>query len=188
MHRGIGLVVALLLCAASAAAQKVYVDYDRSVDFNQYTSFAWGPTIDLAPDLRDTAPLAHAWLKNAIEYYLVQGGLVEDEENPDVKVTYYTDEYGVVQFQVVNAGYNYGPGWYWDPLWGPGMGATSFQTNVYDKGTLVIDIWDTKTKQAIWRGTATGSIKENPTKMTKQIDKIVEKMVKKFRKMREKEQ
>ena len=77
---------------------------------------------------------------------------------------------------------------YWDPLWRPGMGATSFQTNSYEKGSLVIYIWDVKTKQAIWRGTATGSIKDDPTKMTKQIDKIVEKMVKKFRQQRAKEQ
>ena len=178
--------MACLLCAAPAAAQKVFVDYDRTVDFESYKTFAWGPTF--SANLKDTSPLAHAWLKNAIEYHLVKGGMIEDQENPDVKITYYANQYGVVQFQVVNAGYNYGPGWYWDPLWGPGMGATSFQTNTYDKGSLVIDIWDTKTKQAIWRGTATASLKEDPKKMTKLIDKVVEKMVKKFRKMRDKEQ
>jgi hypothetical protein len=175
----------LLLCTVPAAAQKVYVDYDRTVDFDAYKTFAWGPTINLGPDLYDTAPLAHAVIKNGIEYYLTRGGLIEDEENPQLRVTYYTDEKEVVQVQIMQVGYDYGPGWYANPYWG--SGATAVARNNYDKGSLVIDIWDVETEKVIWRGVAVATIKEKPEKMVKQIDKAIEKIVKKWQSMQAKE-
>ena len=189
MRKGLGLVMILLLSAAPAAAQKlkVYVDYDRDADLDSYTTFAWGPTLNLAPNLNDTAPLAHAWIKNAVEYHLVKGGLIEDQEDPQLKVTYYADESSAMQIQVMTAGYNYGPGFYWDPFWGM-TGAASVQRRSIARGSLVIDIWDTATKRLVWRGTASSAISENPTKMTKQIDKAVDTIVKRFQKMRAKEE
>ena len=187
MRRVIGLLIVALVCASPlVAGTKVYVDYDRNADFGSYKTFAWGPTLQMGPTLDDAAPLAHAWIKNAVEYYLIQAGMIEDLEDPDIKVTYYSSDSEIVQIQTISAGYDYGPGWYRDPFWGP-IGATSYATQTYDKGTLVIDIWDTKTKKALWRGVATGVVKEDPTKMTKQIDKVIDKMVTKFRNMRSKE-
>ena len=43
-NRLLALSVVVLLGVAPAAAQKIYVDYDRSVDFNSFKTFAWGPT------------------------------------------------------------------------------------------------------------------------------------------------
>jgi hypothetical protein len=187
MNRIIGLIIVASMSAAPVfAGTKVYVDYDRNADLESYKSFAWGPTLEMNPALDDAAPLAHAWIKNAVEYYLIQGGMIEDLEDPDLKVTYYSSNSELVQIQTIHAGYDFGGGWYRDPIWGP-MGATSTAVQTYDKGTLVIDIWDVKTKHAVWRGVATGVVKENPTKMTRQIDKVIEKMVKKFQAMRRKE-
>jgi hypothetical protein len=188
MRNGIGVVLILLLSAAPAAAQKmkVYVDYDRTVDLDSYETFAWGPTLNMGPDLNDTAPLAHAWIKNAVEYHLTQGGLIEDEEHPQLYVTYYSDESSAIQIQVVAAGYTYGPGFYWDPFWGY-SGSASVQRREIPRGSLVIDIWDAETKRLVWRGTASATVSESPTKMTKQIDKAVDKIAKKFQKMRVRE-
>jgi hypothetical protein len=185
MRKLLGSLVILLLCSVPAAAQKVYVDYDRTADFDSYQSFAWGGHVNLGPDLNDTAPVAHSVIKNGIEYYLTRGGLVEDEENPDLRVTYYTDEREVIQLQVMQIGYDYGPGWYANPFWG--SGATSVARNHYDKGSLVIDIWDVETEKLIWRGVAVATIKEDPIKMVKQIDKAIDKIVKKWDSMRAKE-
>jgi hypothetical protein len=186
MQRIIGLIIVALLSAAPAfAGTKVYVDYDRDADLESYKSFAWGPTLQMNPTFDDAAPLAHAWIKNAVEYHLIKGGMIEDLEDPDVKVTYYSSHNELVQIQTIHAGYDFGGGWYRDPIWGP-MSATSTAVQTYDKGTLVIDIWDVRTKKAIWRGVATGVVKEDPTKMTKQIDKVIAKMAKKFQDMRRK--
>ena len=76
-----GLFVVALLMAATASAQKVHVDYDRSAEFGVYKTFAWGKTPDTS--LQGEAPLMHSRVKNSIEYHLTEGGLVEDTENPD---------------------------------------------------------------------------------------------------------
>jgi ribosome recycling factor len=50
-------------------------------------------------------------------------------------------------------------------------------------GTLVIDMWDAKTMKIVWRGTMTSTIPANPQKSHKKLDKGIEKMVEKWRKM-----
>ena len=108
-----GLFVVALLMAAPASAQKVHVDYDQSVDFSVYKTFAWGKTPETS--LQGEAPLMHSRVKNAIEYHLSEGGLVEDTENPDVYVTYHTRTREEVQLHTSSMGYGYGGGWGWDP-------------------------------------------------------------------------
>ena len=56
----------------------------------------------------------------------------------------------------------------------------------YTRGTLIVDIWDAAKRQLVWRGSATAVIKENPQKAEKQIYKMLNKMVKKWEKMKKK--
>ena len=57
----LNLLVLVLLVAAPATAQKANVDYDRSVDFNAYKTFAWGPTPETS--LQEESPLMHSRIK-----------------------------------------------------------------------------------------------------------------------------
>ncbi len=189
MHKALGLAIAIaLITAAPAAAQKVIIDYDRNVDMKSYKTFAWGPTPSVS--LYDNNPLLHSRIKNAIEYYLGKGGMVENTDDPDIYATYYgeSDE----QFQVntvSSAGYAYGPGWTWNSEWGgSNVGMTSTTPIVQQAGTLVIDLWDARTQKIVWRGTMTGTIPENPQKATKKVDKGIEKMVRKWQEMHAKDQ
>ena len=171
-----------LMMAAPAAAQKVYVDYDRSADFGSYKTFAWGPTPETS--VRDQSPLMHSRIKNSIEYHLTEGGLVEDAENPDLYVTYHGSSREETTLHTTGMGYGYGRGWRWDPFWGGRAGFSSSTTtaHTYERGTLVIDIWDAKKKEAIWRGTAQAVVKENPQKAVKQLEKAINKIVKTWQK------
>jgi hypothetical protein len=47
-------------------------------------------------------------------------------------------------------------------------------------GTLVIDMYDTSTKQLVWRGLATDQLSDKPDKDTKKLEKAVNKMFDKF--------
>jgi hypothetical protein len=47
-------------------------------------------------------------------------------------------------------------------------------------GALVIDIYDVKAKQVIWRGTAMDILAKNNAKNLKLVDSAVEKMFKKY--------
>ena len=56
----------------------------------------------------------------------------------------------------------------------------------FTEGTLVIDVWDAKSKKLIWRGAATAAVPRNPEKGGALIDKAVDKLGKKWDKMKRK--
>ncbi len=53
----------------------------------------------------------------------------------------------------------------------------------YTEGTLIIDGYDSKEKKMVWRGTGTVTVKDNPEKRSKQIDKILHKLGSKWDKI-----
>ena len=174
-----------VLAVGCASTTDIFVDYDRNADFESYTTFSWGPDHD--EWMKGTNPLMHSRIKNAIEYYLAEAGLVEDPDDPDLIVTYHGKSREQVSFTTTSMGYGYGPGWGWSPYWGGmGMGMSTTTPHVYEEGTLVIDIWDTAKKTVVWRGSAGAVLKTDPSKQAEQIDeavaRIVEKWQKEFRK------
>jgi len=181
MKKALGSIIVLVMFALPASAQKVYVDYDRTADFDQYKTFAWGQSRETS--VRDTSPLMDSRIKNSIEFQLTEIGMVEDLENPDIYVTYHTDEKQEMRLNTTNFGYGYGGGWGWDPYWGGGMGSSSTTVHNYTRGTLIIDLWDTKTEEVVWRGTAESVVPSNPEKEARKIDKALKKMVKRWEKM-----
>jgi len=185
MSKIFGLIVAATLAAVPAAAQKVYVDYSPLADFDSYKTFAWTDTPEAS--IYDNNPLNHSRIKHGVEYYLIKGGMSEDLENPDLYVTYYGESDESVSVNTSLAGYGYGANWVWDPYWGSSAGMTTTTPVIHKAGTLVIDIWDAKTKKLVWRGTMSGTIPEDPQKGAKQIEKGIEKIVKKWQKMRAEE-
>jgi hypothetical protein len=73
-----------------------------------------------------------------------------------------------------------GGGWGWRGFGGMGMATSTTTANTYTVGTLVVDIYDTKTKQLIWRGTASDEVKSKQEQREKQVSKASEKLFKKF--------
>lgn len=183
-QRILGVLVVATLLALPALAQQVYVDYDKSVDFSQYKTFAWKAPTEAS--LTEESPLMHERVENTIEAQLKSGGLAEDVQSPDLWVTYHTSSKEEVQFNTSHMGYGYGDDWGWDPYWdgyggiGTGMGTSTTTSHTYERGTLIIDIWDAKTNKAIFRGTAEAVVKGKPEKEAKQIENAVEKIGKKF--------
>lgn len=72
-------------------------------------------------------------------------------------------------------GYGYGAGYYG---MGSGMGTSTSRVVTYDKGTLVIDIWDANEKKLVWRGSSTETVSDNPKTMEKRLEKMLNKLVK----------
>ena len=58
------------LLASPVAAQKVYVDFDETVDFSQYKTFAFRESSE---DLRDSNQLGHTRVQNAIRRQMMTG-------------------------------------------------------------------------------------------------------------------
>lgn len=185
MKQTLGLIIVLVLAAAPAAAQKVYVDYSPAGSFGTYKSFAWSSTPQAS--IYDNNPLNHSRIKNAIEYYLIKGGMMENTESPDLYVTYYGETDSEFSINTGMVGYGFASDWTYDPFWGSVSGTQTTTSTVHKAGTLVIDIWDAKTMKLIWRGSMTGTLTDDLQKGAKKIDKGIEKMVKKWQKMRAKE-
>ena len=74
--------------------------------------------------------------------------------------------------ELVPNGFAYGP---W---WGGGYGAASVET--YIDGTLIVDLYDASTKKMVWRGVATATASDKPSKNAAKMNKALDKMFEKF--------
>jgi len=61
-----------------------------------------------------------------------------------------------------------------------GMGTATTTTSEFLVGTLVVDIYDAKTKALMFRGTATDELSDKPEKNQKKLQKASDKMFKDF--------
>ena len=69
-------------------------------------------------------------------------------------------------------------GWGW--RWGSGYGDATTTTETYKVGTLVVDLFDRKTKALLWRGSASDTLSNSSTNNIKNLDKSVKKLFKGF--------
>jgi hypothetical protein len=72
----------------------------------------------------------------------------------------------------------WGGGWRWG--WGGGLGGSTTYVRDYKVGTVVVDIFDAQSKQAIWRGAATDALSGNPTNNAKATEAAITKMFDNF--------
>jgi len=174
--------ILLVVGTVAAAKMKAYVGYDKNVDLGAIKTFDYRDTLDTS--VIDKAPPVHEMIKLLIIKKLQDGGMKRDKENPDVLVTYHTDEDQAMRMNVTLYSYSYSAGWWWSPLWGSGMDVSSFS-----QGTLVVDIWNPKTEEIVWRGAVVAVVPENPSpaKAQKTIEKALNLISKEFHKMRRKE-
>jgi hypothetical protein len=177
--------VLILLIAGTAAASKMEarVGYDQNTDFSEIKTFTYIDSLDTS--VVDSAPPVHEMIKLLIIRQLQDSGMkwIDEDENPDVFVTYHTDASQELKMNVTLYKYHYSTGWWWSPLWGSGMDLSSFS-----QASLVIDIWRPATEELIWRGAVVGVIPDDPSpaKAQKIIEKALDLMGKEFRKMRKK--
>ena len=60
------------------------------------------------------------------------------------------------------------------------MGTVTTTVHTYDVGTLVVDMFDANTKQAIWRGNASGTVPRSPEKLDAAVEAGLAKMFANF--------
>jgi hypothetical protein len=60
------------------------------------------------------------------------------------------------------------------------MGSSSTRVHSYTTGTLVVDIWDAKAEELIWRGVASDTISDNPEKNLAKLNKALVKMFERY--------
>ena len=161
----------MLLFAGKSSAQQVKTDYDRGANFGQYKSYSW-------QQVKTKDALDVDRIKSAVNAALAAKGWTLVESGGDVAII--AIEMTRDQ-QTLNTFYDgFGGGWGWRRFGGGGFGEATTTTETYKVGTLVIDLFDTKTKQLIWRGASSDTLSNISDKNIKNLDKGVEKMFKNF--------
>ena len=178
MKNALLAVAALALTALPAQAQKVYIDYDSSVDFSALQTFQWEDSAQ--PNLADSDPLGHKYIIHAIVSQLESTGLEAVEQDPDFYITYHADSSTEYSVDTMSMSYGYGGSWRWGGYGYYGPAATTSTVRSYEKGTLIIDAWDPNSEELIWRGTSTATMSDDPARSRKKIDKGLAKIVKKW--------
>ena len=161
----------MLLFAGKLSAQQVKTDYDRNANFGQYKTYSW-------EQVKTKDALDVDRIKTAVNAALSAKGWTMVDSGGDVSVIAMEMTHNQ---QTLNTFYDgFGGGWGWRRFGGGGFGEATTTTETYKVGSVVVDLFDTKTKQLIWRGTSSDTLSNNSDKNIKNLDKGVEKMFKHF--------
>ncbi len=165
------LMAIMLLFAGKSSAQQVKTDYDRGANFGQYKTYSWA-------QVKTKEALDVDRIKTAVNAALAAKGWTQVDSGGDVSIV--AMEITRNQ-QTLNTFYDgFGGGWGWRRFGGGGFGEATTTTETYKVGTLVVDLFDAKTKQLIWRGTSSDTLSNNSDKNIKSLDKGADKMFKHF--------
>lgn len=158
-----------------AVAQKTSAAHDENVDFSTYKTFAFD-------DGTARNPFVNELIIQALERELTARGLTKVTAGQDLRVSYVAATMPNLQVQnvpfyhVVNPAYS-------------GMvGSSHMQMWDVTTGTLVIDLWDSKTDKVVFRGTvnevlkrgASADLRADAKMVSKPINKGIEKVFKKY--------
>lgn len=164
------LPVLLLFVFASCSSVRVYSDYDKNVDFNQYKTYAY---LKSGVDKVEISDLDKRRILKAIDEQMLAKGFTKSE-TPDLLVNIFTKEREQVDVNQFNAGWGYGWGFGWNPFF---FGGNSTSVNRYTEGTLFIDLIDAKKKELIWQGEGEGTLTKNVDKKDAVVKEFVSKIL-----------
>ena len=170
----VAAIIALTVGAICANAQKVRVASNPSVDLTKYKTYSWsiGST--------GVNALIQEQIIVAVDSELAAKGMKKVTADPELTISAWAwSETGI---HVVN------------PSWAPALNSIStgvavdVQSWPVSTGTLVVDLLDAKSKDGVWRATASDTLRHGPSgdkvkdakSVEKTIRKAVEKMFKQF--------
>jgi hypothetical protein len=169
---GIAILGLVLGLAGSASAQDVKTDYDKAADFSKYHTFS--------------AKIATSWNNPFSEQRAIaeiekgltaKGWKKADAASADTLVMIHGATEVKRDLNTFYSGYG---GYGYRGYGGMGMATASTTVNEYTVGTMVVDIFDAKTKQLLWRGTGSDEVSDKADTNEKKIAKATEKMFKNF--------
>jgi hypothetical protein len=175
------LFVGLACNAGSAFAQDVRYDFDKEKDFSKYKTYKWVQIKDAdQPD-----QLTANRITSAVDAELATKGMTKTEnDTADLYIGYQTALRSEKEFTSYNTGWGYGPGWGrgWYGYGGMATTTTYGSTSTVYIGQLDLSMYDSATKQLVWRGVASKTLdpKAKPEKKDKNVIKAVQKLLKNF--------
>jgi hypothetical protein len=179
LTRVVVLTVALPLMSVPARAQSVDVDYDKTVNFRAFKTYALG-TVKMADD---ASPLMVQRTVSALEGQMSAIGFRKVDANPDLIVEIQSSTREELSYTTWGdfSPYWGGPYPYWGGVaypfwWSSGFSGVDLQTILVR--TLIIDMIDARTEKVVFRGTADDTVshkaKKNERKAYEAVAEIFE--------------
>jgi hypothetical protein len=168
-----------LLSICSVGAQQVKTDYDHSTNFSQYKTYSW-------VQVKTSNSLWDSRVKADVDSALAAKGLSELPTGGDLAVVASRtsqDQQTLNTFYDGMGGFGGGLGWRGfggAGFGGGGFGESTTTTDTYKVGTLIVDLFDAKTKSLLWRASASEDLSGNSNNNIKNLDKETVKMFHNF--------
>jgi hypothetical protein len=165
-RRILALALATLL-AACASPVTVKTDFDAKADFGRYRSYSW-----ITQSTGDGSLVPQS-IVQGIDSRLQARGWKRVADDGDVHVAAHVT---VRDGQTYNTFYS---GIGHDLTWlgfGPVPSSVTMSTNPYRAGTLVVDMFDGKSRRAIWRASAEGVLPDDPARLDASVQRALERM------------
>ena len=162
------LLICLGVLTFSCSSVRVFSDFDNSINFEDYKSFAF-----FKPGIEEVeiSDLDKRRILKSIEKSLKAKNLVLSS-NPDLLINI-----SVKATDRLFINPNNGWGWGWNPwLYNSNFNSISVQT----RGELFIDIIDSKSKLLVWQGKGYGGINEYMKNRDKRINLFVSEILKNY--------
>jgi hypothetical protein len=118
-------------------------------------------------------------LRTDLQQEFARLGYVSVDSNPDFCVAYYASTKQQLDLTYWDYGYPLRPRWWRG--WGPGWrGSEVPVVNQYTQGTVIVDVFDPKTKDLLWRGQGVAAVSDNQQAYTDELKKTVAAILAKF--------
>ena len=160
--------VAVLLTACAPVTVTSFTQ--RGVSVAAYRTFAWDRIDTSVPgDARlDNNTMFHEYVRQAIDRQLISRGYEPATVQPDVLVHYHASS----RQKIYTSG---------EPR--TAERCQDCTVEVYDEGTLLVDITDARTGALVWRGIAESglvNVVNNQTQMEESVERVVERIFRKL--------
>lgn len=170
------LAVLLMMGTVGCSSVKYNNDFDPSIDFGSFNSFAWVEDIDPnAVKSRGMDPLDERRVKAALDAQLEARGYRKvTSGQPDFLINFYATSQEKIDVSTYYTGWGY-YGWY---------GGTQTSVRQWTEGTLIVDFIDVAQKDLAWRGWATAAVDDfdrmTAEKKTQTVNEIVAGILEQF--------
>ena len=158
--------LAVLMAMVSCSPLKVAVKMEEGTDFSQYKTYSFLGWQNNSGDLlsaEDKAIMRDAFVKE-----FKRRGLEKVDANGDLLISLFIITSEETAFSGYNdyvgrsyVGYNYYPGGLGSPT---GTSNNNYKTRSKMVGTLIMDVFDGKSKNSVWQALATGTVEKKPEK------------------------
>jgi len=174
--------LSILLAMVSCSSVKVAVKMEEGTDFSQYKTYSFLGWQNNSGDLlseEDKAIMRDAFVKE-----FSRRGLEKMDANGDLLISLFIITSEETAFSGYNdyvgrsyAGYNYYQGGIGSPT---GTSNNNYKTRSKMVGTLIMDVFDGKSKNSVWQAIANATVEKKPEKRPQTMPGKIAKLMNSF--------